>query len=49
MASSRCNRAIQFIGVLRGLGWGSSLDGLDADLGRGTMCARSRALGANRP
>ena len=49
MANTRFNRAIQLIGVVGALGGGSSLDGLLVALGRGTMCARSRALGANRP
>ena len=50
MANTRCNRAIQRIGVVHVLGWvSSSVVGLLATLGRATTCARSRALGVNRP
>ena len=49
IANTRCNRAIQRIGVVRTPGWGSpSLPVADllASLGRDTMPARSRALAA---
>ena len=47
MANTRCNRAIQRIGVVRTPGWGSSsVAGLLACLGRATMPGRSRALAA---
>ena len=37
MANTRCNRAIQPSGGARTLGWGSSVTGLLATLGRDTM------------
>ena len=49
MANTRFNRAIQLIGVVGALGWGSSLGGLLTALGRVTTSARSHALGANKP
>ncbi|MGK0171169.1 MAG: hypothetical protein ACI9W2_002898 [Gammaproteobacteria bacterium] len=50
MANTRFTRAIQLIGLVRSLdGDSSSVAALVATLGRATMAALSRALGANTP